>query len=126
MTMPTVLLTGAGRGIGRATADALAAKGCRLGLIDRDPGTLAGAAGDLTARGATVAAAPADVTDPVGLPSAVRELEATLGPFDVLVACAGIGGLTQVPNLDLDGPYGRRPGGPRGLKMQFKSLFQVR
>ena len=29
------------------------------------------------------------------------------------------------PNLDLDGPYGRRPGGPRGLEMQFKSLFQV-
>src|SRR5581483_10100064 len=30
------------------------------------------------------------------------------------------------PNLDLDGPYDRGPCGPRGLEMQFKSLFQIR
>src|SRR5207248_2220277 len=101
MSMPTVLLTGAAGGIGRATALALASKGCRLGLIDRDSATLGEAEGEVATRGAAVASATADVTDPVGLPAAVRDLESRLGPFDVLIACAGIGGLTQVPDLDL-------------------------
>ncbi|WP_435010548.1 SDR family NAD(P)-dependent oxidoreductase [Tundrisphaera lichenicola] len=103
MTMPTILLTGAARGIGRATALALAAKGCKLGLIDRTAGPLEETAAELSSRGITVFSAPADVTDPEGLLAAVRELEGKLGAIDVLVACAGIGGLTQVPNLDLDG-----------------------
>lgn len=103
MNRPTVLITGAARGIGRATASALAARGCRVGLIDRDAGPLAEAAAELASKGATAFAAPADVTDPEGLLSAVRELETKLGSVDVLVACAGIGGLTRVPELDLPG-----------------------
>ena len=103
MGMPTILLTGAAGGIGRATANALALQGCRLGLIDRDSTTLRETELELTARGVTVASSTADVTDAEGLPAAVRDLERKLGPFDVLIACAGIGGLTQVPNLDLVG-----------------------
>lgn len=95
-----VVLTGAAHGIGRATACALAARGHRVGLIDRDNAALEAVAGRLREDGATVAAAVADVTDPEALRAAVAVLEAGNGPTGVLVACAGIGGLTLVPRLD--------------------------
>jgi short-subunit dehydrogenase len=97
---PTVLLTGAANGIGRATATALAARGTPLGLIDRDGPALAALVQDLVERGATVADAAADVTDREGLLRAVASIEAAIGPVEVLVACAGIGTLTLVPDLD--------------------------
>jgi 3-oxoacyl-[acyl-carrier protein] reductase len=103
MTAPTFLLTGAARGIGRGTAFALAEAGCTLGLIDRDAGPLGETVAELLAKGAKVASASADVTDREGLGRAVRAIEAEVGPTSVVVACAGIGGLTQVPDLDLDG-----------------------
>ena len=96
----TVLLTGAAHGIGRATALALAARGMSLGLIDRDETALAAVVRELRERGATVADTAADVTDRAALHGAVASLEATLGPIEVLVACAGIGALTLVPELD--------------------------
>ena len=103
MTMPIVLITGAARGIGRATAFALAGQGCRIGLIDRDAGPLGDVGSELSAGGATVATASADVSDRGSVVEAVRSLEEKLGPTGVLIACAGIGGLTQVPDLDIDG-----------------------
>src|SRR5262249_21909972 len=95
---PTVLLTGAAHGIGRATALALAARGMSLGLIDRDEAALAAVVRELRGRGATVADTAADVTNREALHGAVSSLEATLGPIEVLVACAGIGTLTPVPS----------------------------
>ncbi len=104
MTPPTVFITGAGRGIGRATAEALASSGCRLGLIDRDALALGELAAALKAAGATVASAPADVTDGRALASAFALIAAKVGDADVLVACAGVGGLSRVPpDLDVAG-----------------------
>ena len=101
---PTVLITGAGRGIGRGTALALADAGCRLALIDRDPATVAQVADELRVRGITVASAGADVTDGPALITAVAALEAEVGPMDAVVACAGIGSLTPLPpDLGIDG-----------------------
>ncbi len=97
---PVVLLTGAAHGIGRATAMALAARGTPLGLIDRDGLGLAALVQDLKERGATLAEAAVDVTDRDGLLRAVASIEAAIGPIEVLVACAGIGTLTMVPDLD--------------------------
>lgn len=97
---PIVLLTGAAHGIGRATALALAARGTPLGLIDWDGPGLAALVQDLKDRGATVADATMDVTDREGLHRATAAIEAALGPIEVLVACAGIGKLTLVPELD--------------------------
>ena len=100
----TVLITGAGRGIGRGTALALAEAGCQLSLIDRDLANLERVQTELQARGARVAIARADVTDGAGLVEAVRILEAEIGPTDLLIACAGIGGLTPLPpDLEIDG-----------------------
>ena len=75
-TKPTVLLTGAGHGIGRATAMALAARGTPLGLIDRDGPALAALAQELQDMGATVADAVADVTDRDALHRAVATIAA--------------------------------------------------
>lgn len=97
---PIVLLTGAAHGIGRATALALAARGTPLGLIDRDGPALAALVQELRERGATVADATVDVTDRDALHRAVAAIEAAIGPVEVLVACAGIGKLTLVPELD--------------------------
>ena len=103
MTPPMILLTGAARGIGRATAFALAEKGCKLGLIDRDAGPLEDVASELKAKGANVAGGSADVSDRDSLFAAIGAIEAKLGATEVLVACAGIGGLTRLPDLDVAG-----------------------
>ena len=102
MTSRRILITGAGRGIGRGTALALLRKGCVLGLIDRDPATLEATTNELRSLGGTVESCPADVTDGPGLKQAVAKIESSIGPTDVLVACAGIGCLTLVPDLEIE------------------------
>jgi 3-oxoacyl-[acyl-carrier protein] reductase len=97
---PTVLLTGAAHGIGRATALALVRQGTPLGLIDYDTEALADLAQILSGEGAKIAFASVDVTDRSALIRAVLEIVGAIGPIDVLVACAGIGTLTLVPDLD--------------------------
>jgi short-subunit dehydrogenase len=96
----TVLVTGAAHGIGNATARALARRGTPLGLIDRDAAALAEVTRLLKEEGATVASVAVDVTDREALLRAVADLTETLGAIEVLVACAGIGWLTLVPELD--------------------------
>jgi short-subunit dehydrogenase len=96
----TVLLTGAAHGIGHATAVALARRGTPLALIDRDGPALGELALKLKGQGATFASAEVDVTDRDALLRAVASFAETLGPIDVLVACAGVGTLTLVPRLD--------------------------
>jgi 3-oxoacyl-[acyl-carrier protein] reductase len=83
------LITGGSRGIGLATAAALAAEGAAVGLVARGEGGLAAAAQELSRRGAPVATAAADVTDPAELGRAVGEIAAALGGLDHLVANAG-------------------------------------
>jgi short-subunit dehydrogenase len=97
---PIVLLTGAAHGIGHATAVALARTGTPLGLIDRDAASLGELVKELKDQGATVAHAAVDVTDRHALIRAVADINAALGAIDVLVACAGVGMLTQVPQLE--------------------------
>ncbi len=102
-SMPTVLLTGAAHGIGHATAIALAEKAIPLALIDRDSAALTEVAETLRRQGATVAYAATDVTDRQALLDAVAGFTKELGPIDVLLACAAIGSLTLVPDLDTPG-----------------------
>src|SRR4051794_28013324 len=99
-TGPVVLLTGASQGIGRATAVALAARGYRLGLLDRADGPLAALADELTEKGAKVAARAADVRDSAALKEAVAALEAAVGPTEIVLACAGVGKLSSAVDLD--------------------------
>jgi hypothetical protein len=81
------LITGAARGIGAATARALAGRGMRLALVGLEPQRLAALADDL---GPGHAWAECDVTDQAGLDAAVRKVVAELGGIDVVVANAGV------------------------------------
>lgn len=83
-----VLITGAANGIGRGLARALIGYGARVAAVDRDAAGLDGLARELAGR--PLATAVADVTDADGLRAAVAQLEAAVGPTDVLVANAGI------------------------------------
>jgi NAD(P)-dependent dehydrogenase (short-subunit alcohol dehydrogenase family) len=91
---PVVLITGASRGIGRAMALRFAADGARVALLARSAAgleeTLA-AVRDAAGEGEAV---PADVTDQDAVARAQREIEGSLGPVDVLVNNAGVGGPT--------------------------------
>jgi short-subunit dehydrogenase len=100
---PVVLLTGAARGIGCATARALARRGFRLGLIDRDAEPLQKLAEELHKAGATARAEVADVCDGAALEGAVATVERQVGPVGVLLACAGVGRLSTAVDLDLEG-----------------------
>ena len=82
------LVTGAGRGIGRAVAQRLSAEGLAVALVARDAGQLAETAA-LCAGPAL--ALPADVTDGAQVEDAFAAMEDAWGPAGVLVAAAGGG-----------------------------------
>ncbi|MSU79946.1 MAG: SDR family NAD(P)-dependent oxidoreductase [Gemmataceae bacterium] len=98
---PVALITGTGSGIGLALAHRLAREGYAIAALDRRDDGLRSLADDLLAQGHRIAWALADVTDPPALIAAVRELEAQLGPTDLLVANAGIGLETSGLNYDI-------------------------
>ncbi|GGA56664.1 beta-ketoacyl-ACP reductase [Pseudoclavibacter endophyticus] len=80
MTTRTVLVTGGNRGIGRAIAEQFIADGHRVAVTSRSGD--GGPDGALTVQ--------ADVTDAATIDRAFSEVEAALGPIEVLVANAGI------------------------------------
>ena len=81
-----VLITGAARGIGRATAVALVAEGARVILADLDGELAAKAAVEVGAERAIVV----DVTDHAAFSAAMDEAERDVGPLDVLINNAGV------------------------------------
>ncbi|MFD8254703.1 SDR family oxidoreductase [Streptomyces werraensis] len=87
-----VLVTGAGSGIGRATALAFAEAGARVVAVDRDTGAALRTAGEARARGATDAwAETADVADERAVEKLAERVTAAHGVVDVLVNNAGVG-----------------------------------
>ncbi|QYG91243.1 SDR family oxidoreductase [Iamia sp. SCSIO 61187] len=96
MTTPTVIVTGASAGFGRAVAQDLAAAGWDLVVDARTAADLDTAATDLRAAGATVTAITGDVADDAHR----RALVAAAGPrLDLLVASAGTLGPHPLPRL---------------------------
>jgi len=85
----TALVTGAGRGIGRAIAERLAAEGAAVALAARSAGELEEAREAIARAGGRAAAYPLDVTDPAAVESVVARAEEDLGPVDLLVNNAG-------------------------------------
>jgi len=83
----TVLVTGASRGIGLATAQRFHMEGARVGLVGRDADRLASVVADLDG---SCRAVSADVAVPGECVRAVDEIEEALGPVDVLVSNAGV------------------------------------
>ncbi|HEV7498664.1 MAG TPA: 3-oxoacyl-ACP reductase FabG [Vicinamibacteria bacterium] len=84
------LVTGAARGIGAATALALAEAGARVALVDRDAEGIDKTADAIGRAGSDALAIPADVTDAPAIERAVDAVMAEWGRLDVLVNNAGI------------------------------------
>jgi NAD(P)-dependent dehydrogenase (short-subunit alcohol dehydrogenase family) len=88
------MVTGASRGIGAATAEALAAAGAHVVLAARDGAALAGVAGRIRAGGGDATPVPADVSQS-GDVERLFTAAAERGPLAALVCAAGV--LTAVP-----------------------------
>jgi len=90
----SILVTGAGSGLGAALARRYAAPGVRLALIGRNESRLALVEADCVARGATVERASIDVTERAALAAWIVAADEQL-PFDLVIANAGISGGTS-------------------------------
>ncbi len=95
-----VLVTGAGRGIGRALALAFAAEGAHLGLMGKTKKNLTEVQKELKPSGVKTAVLPGDVSEEGDVARCVAAVEQQLGPVDVLVNNAGIYASGPVEKLD--------------------------
>lgn len=93
-------VTGAGRGIGEAIAIALAKEGVNVGLLARTEEALKGVAEEIGTLNVKVAYAPADVSSLEEVKQAIEKLTSELGPADILINNAGIGGFEKLVDTD--------------------------
>ena len=93
------IVTGASRGIGRAVAEALAARGATVGLAARSTGQLEALAAELPG---TQYPLTCDVALPASVAAAVDEFVAAAGGLDLLVANAGIAHYEPVAEQSLE------------------------
>lgn len=100
------LVTGGGRGIGRAIAAALSDAGATVTVLGRQEGPLQ----DAVAAGHAKGYAVADVTDEAAVNAAVRQSAAERGPVDILVANAG--SAVSMPFM-------------KGSSAQFRDMFEL-
>ena len=89
------IVTGGGSGLGRATAEALAAKGAKVAVADLNP-----AAAEEVTKAIGGVAVVCDVGDDASATAAVAKAEAAHGPARILVNCAGIGNPIRIVGKD--------------------------
>ncbi|MFC9283728.1 SDR family oxidoreductase [Streptomyces collinus] len=86
--MPTVVITGASAGIGRATARLYGRRGADVVLVARGKGGLEAAADEVAALGGRPLVQTADVSDPDQVEAVAEAAEKEFGPIDVWINCA--------------------------------------
>ena len=87
----TAVVTGAGSGIGRATAQALAREGANVIVADIDPAGGEATAAAIRQQGGQASFMQVDMTDPASIKAFAAAAQATCGAVDVLVNAAGWG-----------------------------------
>jgi NAD(P)-dependent dehydrogenase (short-subunit alcohol dehydrogenase family) len=92
LTGEVAIVTGGGRGIGRAMAVALAQADAAVAVVARTADQLAETVALVEEAGGRAVAFPADVTDRVAIEGVVTQVEGQLGPVDLLINNAGAGG----------------------------------
>ena len=100
------LVTGGGRGIGRAIAKALSGAGATVTVLGRQEAALKDTVSAGDAKGYVIA----DVTDEAAVDAAVKQAVAARGPIDILIANAGTG--VSVPFM-------------KGTSAQFRDMFEL-
>jgi 3-oxoacyl-[acyl-carrier protein] reductase len=96
------IVTGSSRGLGKASAMALAAEGARVVLNGRTVSSLEETASELRAHGATVEAVVADVSTERGCSDLVSRAQVAFGPVDILVNNASSGARASISSSDAD------------------------
>lgn len=91
-----VLITGAGGGMGAATAQVFAAEGAYVAVTDRDGEAAQAVAEAITALGQTAQAWPLDVADPAAIVEVVAEIAARFGGLDCVINNAGVSGFAAI------------------------------
>jgi NAD(P)-dependent dehydrogenase (short-subunit alcohol dehydrogenase family) len=114
LTGKLALVTGAGSGIGRATALALAGERMQVIACDRDAGALGAIEAELRGRGALAGAEVVDVSDREAMRALAERVHRTAPALDVLVNNAGVahmGRMIDTPLADWDHVLGVNLGG---------------
>jgi len=92
----SALVTGAGRGIGRAIARALAGQGARVAHVSRTASELEAVAAEIRAAGGVALPVPGDLKDPAFPAQAVERAVASHGRLQLLVNNAGVGAFASL------------------------------
>jgi len=79
-------VAGGSQGMGKATAEILAAEGCRVAIVARDPGRIETAVEQIRAAGGTAIGVSADLATAAGVHAAVEAVRAVYGPPEIVVA----------------------------------------
>ena len=98
----TVIVTGAGKGIGKSIAQAYAAEGAKLALLDRDAENLHQTEKQIRESGAEVFSQVVDLTQPDSIITAFDQIKKIFGKIDILINNAGLGISKSPYELDIE------------------------
>ena len=91
-----VLVTGAGKGIGKAIVELFAAEGARIAACGRNMDALEAVCDSVAQTGATAVPVSLDLKDEASIEACVAETVAKLGPIDILINNAGVIALSKI------------------------------
>jgi 3-oxoacyl-[acyl-carrier protein] reductase len=101
------LVTGAGSGMGAATATVFAQEGAHVAVTDRDAASAGAVAEALTSQGFSAHAWALDVTNPVRIGQVIEEIAERFGGLDIVINNAGVSGFAAVDSDSYDAVWAR-------------------